>query len=267
MTLWLNGALHAPDDARIAPADRGFLLGDGVFETVRATAGAARLLDLHLARLRAGAAVLGIPLVWNDTAIAGAVAAVLEANHLESASVRITLSRGPAPRGVLPVGEAAPTLLITAAGLPPQAGPARVIIARSTRRNEASPLSRIKSLSYLDSIIARREAAAAGADDAILLNTRGRVAEATAANLFVLMGGIVATPPVEDGALPGIFRARLLAGGIAVERSMVPADLLGAEAALLGNSLGVRLVSALDGRSFDVAGSAARRLLARADIE
>ncbi len=249
MTLWLNGALLPAAAARIDPADRGFLLGDGVFETIRAAAGLALHLDRHLARLRHGAAVLGIPLGWSDAALAEAVGAVLAAGALADAAVRITLSRGPGPRGVLPAADPTPSLLIAVAALPQPAAPARVVIARSTCRNEASPLSRIKSLNYLDSIIARREAAARGADDAILLNTRGQLAEATAANLFVVLrDGTPVTPPVADGALPGIFRARLIEAGDAVERSLLPADLLDARAAMLGNSLGTRQVAMIEGR-------------------
>ncbi len=261
---WLNGVLCAPDVARIDPSDRGFLLGDGVFETIRALDGTPAHLHRHLARLRAGAAVLDIPVRWTDAAIAEAIAAVLAADALDAAAVRVTLSRGPAPRGVLPASDPTPTLLISAAPLPPPAGPARLVIARTTRRNEASPLSRIKSLNYLDSIIARREAAARGFDDAILLDSRGRIAESTAANLFVLLrDGAIATPPVEDGALPGIFRARLVERGIAEERTLLPADLLDADAALLGNSLGTRLAAAVGERAFDATGVAARTLLAR----
>lgn len=246
--IWLNGALIDSQDARIDPADRGFLLGDGVFETVRARAGSALHLPRHLARLRGGADVLGIEPVWNDAQIDEAVGAVLALCENADAAVRITLSRGPAARGVLPVQASRPTLLIAASPLPQPAPPARLVIARSTRRNEASPLSRIKSLNYLDSIIARREAAARDADDAILLDSRGRVAEATAATVFAVRNGTIETPPVSDGALPGIFRERLIESGLARERTILPADLLRADTVFLGNSLGIRLVIALDGQ-------------------
>ncbi len=244
--IWLNGALIDSRDARIDPADRGFLLGDGVFETVRARAGSALHLPRHLARLRRGAHVLGIEPVWNDTQIEEAVGAILATREDADAALRITLSRGPAARGVLPVQASRPTLLISGGPLPEPAPPARVVVARSTRRNEASPLSRIKSLNYLDSIIARREAAARAADDAILLNTRGQIAESTAANVFLLRNGAIETPPVADGALPGIFRERLIEAGLAREQTLLPADLSGADAVFLGNSLGVRLVIGLD---------------------
>ena len=156
----------------------------------------------------------------------------------------------PAPRGLLAPAGTQPTLLLAAAPLPPPAEPAHAIIARTTRRNEHSPLARIKSLNYLDSILARQEAAAAGADDAILLNTVGQVAEATAANLFVLHGQAWTTPPVAAGALPGITRARLLESGFACEADLTPERLLMADAAFLSSSLGLRGLASLEGRVF-----------------
>ncbi len=243
--LWLNGHLLPNQEARIDPADRGFLLGDGVFETLRGTTHLGR----HLARLRAGATVLGIPQPWSDADILQAATAVLAG---QDAALRITLTRGPAPRGLLPSAGTQPTLLITASPLPPAPAPAHAIIARTTRRNEHSPLATIKSLNYLDSIVARREAATAGADEAILLNTAGVVAEATAANLFVLHNTAWTTPPVSDGALPGITRALLLEAGFATEASLTPERLATAGAAFLSSSLGLRSVYSVNGRALRV---------------
>jgi branched-chain amino acid aminotransferase len=251
MILWLNGALLPAEAARIDPADRGLTLGDGVFETIRVQGGQAMHLARHLARLRAGAAVLGIPTGWSDMALGQAIAAVTKAAGLVDAAARLTLTRGPAPRGVLPPSEPHPTVLITAGALPPPAPPACAVIAASTRRNQDSPLSRIKSLNYLDNIIARREAAARGADDAILLDTRGHVAEATVASLFVVLDETILTPPLADGAMPGITRARLLAAGLAQERTLLPEDLSRARAGFLTNSLGLRALARIENRVFD----------------
>jgi branched-chain amino acid aminotransferase len=176
---------------------------------------------------------------------------VLCANHLNEAAVRITLSRGPAARGLLPSGTPTPTLLVGAAQLPPVAPPARLVISEITRRNEFSPLSRIKSLNYLDGVLARQEAEKAGADDALLLNTAGNVAEATAANVFLLMNGEWITPPVEDGALPGIARALLLEHGVAREQRITCSDLPEAQAGFLSNSLGRRVLRAAGDVPFD----------------
>ena len=247
MMLWLNGALAEESLARIDPTDRGFTLGDGLFETIRRQGGRILHLDRHLARLRHGAGFLGIPLTWQDGALAAGAAALIEADRLGDAVLRLTLTRGPGQRGILPPAEPRPTLLITAAALPAPMPPARAIIATVTRRNEASPLSRFKTLNYLDNIIARGEALRRGADDAILLNTQGRVAEASVANVFALHGGRLLTPPVEDGALPGIMRGLLIERCGAVEAPLVPADLAAADAVFLSSSLGLRPVLTIDG--------------------
>lgn len=249
--VWLNGALLSAGAARIDPTDRGFTLGDGVFETIAVRRRVPCQLDRHMARLSAGAAVLGIPLTWTLADVATAISTLLE-DSVEDAAVRATLTRGPATRGVLPAGDITPTLLITAGPLPPKLPPARVVVARSTCRNEFSPLARIKSLNYLDNIIARREAAARGADDAILLNTRGNAAEATASTLLVLLDGAVVTPPLADGALPGIARARLIEAGRVIERSMSAADLDRIDGAALVNALGCRQVASLERRPLRV---------------
>jgi branched-chain amino acid aminotransferase len=249
MKLWLNGTLVGAGTARIEPGDRGFTLGDGLFETIRYAEGRAVRLDRHLERLRHGAGFLGIPLDRSDAEIAAGLDAVIAAQLLTAAVIRITLTRGPAPRGLLPPPVPAPTLMIAAAPLASPVPPAHAVIATVTRRNEASPLSRLKTLNYLDNILARREALERGADEAILLNTRGKVAEASAANLFILADGVLKTPPVEDGALPGIARAVLIERCGAIEASLSPDDLARAGAVFLSNSLGLRPVAAIEGRA------------------
>ncbi|ABC21932.1 aminotransferase class IV [Rhodospirillum rubrum] len=244
--IWLNDRLVPAAKARIDPADRGFLLGDGLFETIPARDGRPLRLAAHLARLGRGARILGIPLPALD--IAAALAATLAANDLSEGVLRLTLTRGPGPRGLLPPPAPKPTIMITATAFPPPTGPARLIVATRTRRNEASPLSTIKYLAYGDAILARQEAAERGADDAILLNLGGRVAETTVATLFIVQGGRLLTPPQTDGALPGILRAEMLAWG-AREHSLTPADLLTADGVFLANSLGFRLVISIDGQA------------------
>jgi branched-chain amino acid aminotransferase len=260
MTLWLNGRLLPAGQALIDPTDRGLLLGDGVFETIRVVDGEPMHLAQHLARMRCGAAVLGIPVGWDDAALAEAVADIAKAAVLSQAVARLTLTRGPAPRGVLPPAAPNPTLMISASAVPPPAPPAHAIIAATTRRNALSPLSRIKSTNCLDSILARREAMARGADEAILLDTAGHLAEATAANLFLVIGDRVLTPPIEDGALPGITRARLLAAGLAEEERLKPKDCARAVAAFLTNSLGLRALARIEDRELETVHPAAGRL-------
>jgi branched-chain amino acid aminotransferase len=250
--IWLGGRLLPDGEARIDPADRGFTLGDGVFETIRAAGGVPCHAERHLARLRRGAALLGIPVPFDDATLAAALHAVLAASYLPDAALRLTLTRGPARRGLLPPGEPRPTVLITAQPLPPALPPAHVIISRITRRNEFSPLCAIKSLNYLDSILARNEAAAYGADDALLLNTAGALAGATAATLLLRLDGAWVTPPLQDGALAGIARERHLDQGLIAERRLYPADATRAEAACLLTSLAIRPIRTVEDTSTSV---------------
>ncbi|GAA4254343.1 aminotransferase class IV [Azospirillum formosense] len=251
--VWLNGRLLPAAEARIDPADRGFTLGDGLFETLRVAGGAARHLDRHLARLADGAALLGLPFPHGAAALAAAAEALIAAqgqgDGFADGVLRITLTRGTGARGVLPPPDAVPTLLMALAPAPPPAGPVEAVIARTTRRNEHSPLSRVKSLNYLDSILARQEAATRGAGEALLLNSAGRLAESSVANLFIVRDGRLLTPPVAEGALPGIRRALILERGDAGEAPLSVADLLGAEEAFLTNSLGLRPLLRVDGRA------------------
>lgn len=249
MKVWYDGVLQDRSSTRIAPDDRGFTLGDGLFETIRVSDGVALHGRRHLARLRDGAATLGIPVPRDDDAIEAAWCQVLVANMMEQGSLRLTLTRGPAPRGVAPPASPCPTMLITAATGHSVLGPVALIVAGKTRRNEFSPLSRIKSLNYLDSVLARQEALEKGADDAILLSTRGMVAETSAANLIVLLDGALVTPPVEDGALPGIARGLLIERRLVMIAPICPSSLGHAETLMLCNSLGVRGVVSLDGHA------------------
>ncbi|MFQ5765378.1 MAG: aminotransferase class IV [Rhodospirillales bacterium] len=248
MKIHLNGRLMTASEARIDPADRGLTLGDGLFETIAVRNGKAARLPAHLARLRDGARVLGIPVPADDRALEQALAEMAEANDITEGVLRLTLTRGPAPRGLAPPDPSPPTLLITGAGqalAPPR--PATAVIAIATRRNEHSPLARIKSTSYLDGVIAAREAAEKGADEALLLNSAGNLAEAAAANLFLVLDGRAATPPIRDGALPGVMRADVIRVLGAAERTLKPADLAAASEALLTNSLGIRPLVTVDG--------------------
>jgi branched-chain amino acid aminotransferase len=247
--MWLNGGVVAAAQARIDPADRGLLLGDGIFETIAVRDSHPRDLDRHFARLSAGAALLRLPMPFDASQMEAASHAVLAANGLTQGALRITLTRGAGPRGVLPAAGMAPTLMITAASMPPISGTLSAIIAQHIRRDETSPLSAIKSLNYLPNILARIEAAERGADDALLLNQAGRLAEASAGNLFVLRDGVWLTPLVAEGALPGVRRARLLAAGMLRETRIELTDLDAAAAICIGNVLGLRAVVTLNARA------------------
>ncbi|MDE7547076.1 aminotransferase class IV [Acetobacter fabarum] len=257
--VWLNGALHACDAARISPADRGFTLGDGLFETMRAAGGQVLHLSRHMARLAAGGDVLGMP-VPEAAAVQGAATALLQACGLENAVLRLSVARGEGPRGLLPPVHAHPTVLLTAVRGEFSLSHSQVMISRLIRRDEASPLSYIKSLNYLPGILARQEAERMGAQDALLLNTQGRVAESTVSNLLVATGAGVFTPPVAEGALPGIARERLLEQNLVREARLAPVDLLDARGVWLVNSLSLRVVTELDGTPLPVDGPCTAQL-------
>ncbi len=255
--IFLNGRLVSPREARIDPRDRGLLLGDGLFETLLCRSG--RPLDLtpHYQRLAAGARGLGISLTLSEDEVAQAIAGLLAAEALTdgAAALRITLTRGPGPRGLLPPRAGDPTVMISAeAWSRPDPAPAAAVIA-GVRRNEHSPSASLKTLNYLDNIMARREAEERGADEALMLNTAGRLCCGTASNLFLVLGDRLATPPIAEGALPGITRAAILERaprlGIAVEEKPLPAEALASARDLfVTNSLiGLRRVTSVDGKA------------------
>jgi len=254
MKCWLNGVFCAVKDARIAPEDRGFLLGDGIFETLLAVDGEARHAGEHLMRLIGAARLLGIPLPYSQAAIVDAMQRLLRENGLQQgrAALRLTLTRGVGARGVAPPADAKPTLLLTAVSIPPPPSSLRATVS-SYVRNEKSVSSRIKSLNYLDNIMARNEAMNRRVDEALMCNSSGNLASASAANLFLVTDGILRTPSVAEGALPGTTRARVLqaaaAQHIEVREGGVTRDTLkeAAEVFLTNALIGVCPLVEIDG--------------------
>ncbi|HZZ87140.1 MAG TPA: aminotransferase class IV [Caulobacteraceae bacterium] len=233
--------------------DRGLLLADGLFETVLYARGALVLAGEHAERMAAGAQVLGLPAPSLEAFSACALASVrLAGLETGRAAVRVTLTAGSGGRGLDRPTELRPRLFATAATPAPSRGPALLVIS-SVRRNQASPASRLKTLAYLDNVLARREAAAAGADEAVMLNTVGEVACAAAANLFWLRGEVLFTPAIEAGRLDGIMARRVVAAavelGIEIRQVRDGAGALeAADALFLTNSLiGVRPAHLLGG--------------------
>ena len=212
--VYINGELVSRAEARISAFDRGYLYGYGLFETMRSYNGRVFALDRHLARLMRSARQLALDTALDLTELERGVYRTLEANDLSDARIRLTVTAGEGERGLsLPSGGSL-TIVIVAEGLvlpTPQAyekGLRAVVV--STRRNSQSALSGIKSIGYLDSLIARHEAAAAGADEAILLNDRGLVAECSTSNIFLVYKRRLLTPSVKCGILPGITREVVL---------------------------------------------------------
>jgi branched-chain amino acid aminotransferase len=268
--IWVNHDLT--DTPVLDPRDRGFTLGDGLFETVRALGGSLPLLPLHLARLRAATRRIDLPLPWTDVFLASAVSSVLSANAVADAAVRITVSRGvPSRRGLLPDPLSTPTLVIGAdpfGGYPSdlyERGAA--VVTSPIRRDERSPLASVKSLSRLEHVLARQAAARARSDEAIVTNTLDRVAGASAANVFAVVDGRLVTPATSEGALPGIIRGLILdelaptAGLAAAESTLTLDDLRRADEAFLTSALlGLLPIASLDGQPVGQRGPVVPRL-------
>ena len=243
MKIWLDGRLVDGREVRIDPSDSGLARGDGLYESLRARSGKAQRIGAHLARLHAGAGALGLTIPFADKDIGEAMSEVLAANGLAHGQLRVTLTRGPESAKPTP-----PTLLIAATPTVPEPPAARAIIATVTRRNEFSPTARFKTLNGLDNLLARQEALRHKADEALLLNSQGRLAEASGANLFLVIDGDVLTPPVAEGALPGVMRAEVIDRLGAATAQLNPADLASASEAFLTNAHGIRALVAVDGK-------------------
>ncbi|MDI6857022.1 MAG: aminotransferase class IV [Dehalococcoidia bacterium] len=233
--------------------DRGLLHGYGLFETMRSYGGRVFRLEQHYRRLTEGASTIRLELPLSLEELRSAIDALLERNVLPDARIRLTVTAGPVPEA----GEARPTIMLFATPLtdyPPELYERGMsAVTSAIRRNEMSPLSGVKSLNYLDNLLAREEALRRGADHAILLNTRGLVAEGSSSNVFVVDGETLLTPDLASGALPGITRAVVIEiapqAGLAVrETRMAPETLSGAEEAFLtGSVMGVMPLTRLDG--------------------
>jgi branched-chain amino acid aminotransferase len=249
VSAWLNGSIVESGQAYISLSDRGFTLADGVFETIRTARARPLWFADHLARLKNSAATLGIPLEHDDRKVEAAIVQLLETSEQADSAVRITLTRGPSSkRGLWPPGEPVhPTLLITVAPL--AAFPAQdMVVCRSSRRNEHSPLSRIKSLNYGDNLLARREAFDRGATDALMLNTSGDLACATVGNVFLRIERRWVTPRLADGALAGLARARLIKTINATELAVSSTSIGKADAGFVSNSLGCAVIDRIEGQ-------------------
>lgn len=236
----------------IPPDDRGFTLGHGLFETVLWADGAPAYWDAHVERLDRGCRALRLPVPDRAALRTAAGAALAAAGEPKRAAVRLTWSAGSGDGGLDPPSDPQPRLSVTASATGLAAGPARLATAH-VRRNDRSPVSRLKSLSYLDNVLARAEAREAGADEALMLNTAGEVACAAAANIFWVRHDEVFTPDLGCGVLDGIMRRQVIAAchdlGVPVQEVYANPGRIGGTPMFLTNSLvGVRPVASLDGR-------------------
>ena len=213
MIVFLNGNFLPEADAVVPLNDRGFLLGDGLFETVRVAQGRPFRLAQHLERLVRGADFLKIKLPFPPKEIQKFAGELIAQNNLSDAVLRVTLTRGPGPRGYSTKAADRPTLALTLHPLPPQNADEPVLwsLVTSTFRIPASDaLSSFKSTSKILNVLARAEAEEKGADEALLLNTNGEVAETAGGNIFWIYQDKICTVPTGRGVLPGITRAVVL---------------------------------------------------------
>lgn len=243
---WLNGQWLDAHSARISVYDHGFLYGDGVFEGLRFYSGRIVALAEHVQRLFDSAQALLLPVPWSKPELATIAEQLVARYGQPDGYIRLILTRGEGALGIDPASCARPSLLLIADQI--SVVPERVktdgakLIIASQRRLALDGLDpRIKSLNYLNSVLARIEASQAGADEAILLNSAGRVTEGSADNLFIVRQGQLLTPPAIDGALAGITRQILLQlaadqGIAAREQSLAPYDLYTADECFLSGT-------------------------------
>ncbi|MGD8914507.1 MAG: branched-chain-amino-acid transaminase [Candidatus Thiodiazotropha sp.] len=256
---WLNGRIVNAAEAMIPLTDHGLLYGDGVFEGIRFYNAKPFRLGDHLTRLALSARALMLELPYRIAELETAVAEVIEVFAAEDGYIRLVVTRGPGSLGLDPSRCERPNVFLIADRVALVAEEKRrhgiELITASTRRPGPTVLDpRIKSLNYLNNILAKLEARRAGADEALLLNERGYVTEGTAENIFIVRGGGLYTPPVSDGALDGITRGVVLElsrqeGIESIERSLTPYDVHTAdECFLCGTGAELLPVRAVDGR-------------------
>lgn len=208
MQIFLNGQFVPEERAVVSVLDRGFLYGDGLFETMRVFNGKPFRWGQHLERLRRGAEFLKIKLPFSSEALRDFAAELVTQNKMPDALLRLTLSRGIGVRGYSPKGAESPTIVMSLHAAPASAAPPRWKLITSSHRLPANEsLAQFKTCNKLAQILARAEADAAGADEALLLNTDGFVVEGASSNLFWIERDTICTPPLAAGVLAGVTRA------------------------------------------------------------
>lgn len=257
--VYLNGDFVPAREAVVSVFDHGFLYGDGIFETMRAYGGRVFQLEEHLERLLQSARILSLSMPLSPADLAGVVRETLRRNNLSEAYLRLSISRGPGPIGLDPRNCPAPTVLCVAREQPGHLEELRqrgvkAMVPRTRRTPPEALDPAAKTCNFLNGIVAKIEANQAGAFEAILLNTRGEVAEGTVSNVFIYRQGTLLTPAAAAGILRGITRDTVLelarSLGLRTEEALFRAeDLYRAEEMFLTNSSWELLpVIELDGR-------------------
>jgi branched-chain amino acid aminotransferase len=251
MKVWIDGTIVDGADAKLSVQDHGLLYGDGVFEGIRVYGGTVFRLHDHMRRLSFSAAYIGLELPFDIDRIAQIVLETVTAHGESEAYVRLVVTRGIGELGVDPTLCSDPQVICMASTISLYSAATMEhgvnMVTVSTRKPPPDVLNpEVKSLNYLNSVMAKREARMRGADEALVLNLQGTVAEASVANVFALSCGVLVTPPTVDGALPGITRATVLEIardlGVTHEvRSIGHAELMRADEVFLSGT-GARLV-------------------------
>lgn len=264
--LWLDGQLVPAGDARVSPFDHGLLVGDGVFETLRVYDGVPFAWTRHHRRLERSADGLGLT-APSSQELRTAVDAVLAANGLTDGRVRLTVTGGPSPLGS-ERGDGPPTVIVVAAPATPWPATVDVVVVPWSR-NENGAVAGLKTTSYAENVRALAYARERDAGEAVFLNTRGELCEATGSNVFVVRDGVVRTPPAHAGCLLGVTRALVLElcaedGRRAEEAVLGPEALHDADEAFLTSSTReVQPIGRVDGRVLPAApGPASEKLAA-----
>ena len=258
MLVYVNGHFLPKDEARISVFDHGFLYGDGIYETLRSYQGKIFLLNKHLTRLKHSADAVSLSLPLSLEKIGDALREALTVNKLQDAYLRIQISRGAGDIGLDPALCPAPTMIIITKPFKEyprehyEKGVAVAVV--QTRRNHPLALSpAIKSTNFLNNILAKIESLKAGAYEGIMLNWKGRVAEGTISNIFIVRKGVLMTPHLETGILEGVTRDLVLhlarTAEIPVdEATLRPRDLQRADECFITNTtIEIMPVTAVDG--------------------
>jgi len=215
MQIYVDGTLRSREDAKVSVFDHGLLYGDGVFEGIRVYNRRIFRLDAHLDRLYASARALALTIPLDRAAMADAIKTTVRANRREDGYIRVVVTRGVGELGIDPLSCPTPSVIIivTEVRVYPRERYARgvKVITSATRQVSHEAVDpRVKSLNYLKNVLAKIDAQRAGADEALLLNAEGFIAECSADNIFVVRNGALATPAPLDGALEGITRGVVL---------------------------------------------------------
>ncbi|MBA2710153.1 MAG: aminotransferase class IV [Tatlockia sp.] len=220
--------------------------------------GSCPLLEYHWTRLATSSNYLGINLPFDLSELNQMILELISQNELKDtkSAIRLTVTDGIFERGILSNGTQNPTYILTTARLPENSNASMSATIVNTRRNEGSLSSKIKSVSYLDNILARKEAVNKGFDEAFLLNSRMHLAEGAICNIFIVREGTVYTPQIEDGALPGVMRRIILkdlplSGIKVIERSIDVDFLLNSDEIFISNALlGIKPIHQLDCKAY-----------------